>query len=281
MSVISATVAQAGAVGDLDERLRQLVGVLAGGHERAGAGLDVEHERVEARGELLGQDRGDDQRDRLDRAGGVADRVQAAVGGREVGGLADDRAAGLGARRGGSPRSPASTRSRGSRRACRASRRCGRGRGRRSSAPRRRRRRGSGRGSARPCRRRRRSSACRAPAGRGPSAGRCPSRASPWSARSRSSPSRPAQEERHRERADLGVGEPAVGDPGDQEGDLLGAQRRAVALAADDLWGEHRLVGARLRRRPTQESASRPLAPKRNVCGVVQPSPMISSASAR
>ena len=75
---------------------RQLAASLArSGHERAGAGLDVQHQRVEAGGELLGQDRGDDQRDRLDRAGRVAQRVQAPVGGREVGGLADDRAAGL------------------------------------------------------------------------------------------------------------------------------------------------------------------------------------------
>ena len=90
---------QPGAARDLDQRLGQLLRVLAGGHERARAGLDVEHQRVEALGQLLGQDRGHDQRDRLDRAGGVADRVQAAVGGREVRGLADDRAAGLGAPR--------------------------------------------------------------------------------------------------------------------------------------------------------------------------------------
>ena len=95
MSVISATVFRPGALGHLDQRLGELLGVLAARHERARAGLDVEHERVEALGQLLGQDRGHDQRDRLDRAGGVADGVQAAVGGRQVGGLADDRAAGL------------------------------------------------------------------------------------------------------------------------------------------------------------------------------------------
>jgi hypothetical protein len=53
------------------------------------------HERVEPGGELLGEDRGDDQRDRLDGGGRVAQRVQAPVGGRQVGGLADDRAARL------------------------------------------------------------------------------------------------------------------------------------------------------------------------------------------
>ena len=55
----------------------------------------------------------------------------------------------------------------------------------------------------------------------------------------RSSPSMPAQEERHRERPDLRVGEPAVGDAADEEPDLLGRERRAVALAADELGSEH------------------------------------------
>ena len=54
------------------------------GHEGARADLHVHHQRVEPGGELLRQDRGDDQRHRLDRAGGVADRVQPAVGGREL-----------------------------------------------------------------------------------------------------------------------------------------------------------------------------------------------------
>ena len=84
---------QAGALGDLGDRAAELGRLLARGHERAGAGLDVHHQRVEPLGELLGEDRGDDQRDRLDGAGGVAQRVEAAVGGRELGGLADDRAA--------------------------------------------------------------------------------------------------------------------------------------------------------------------------------------------
>ena len=65
------------------------------GQEGARADLDVHHERVEPGGELLGEDRGDDERDRLDRAGGVADGVEPAVGGGEVAGLADDRAARL------------------------------------------------------------------------------------------------------------------------------------------------------------------------------------------
>ena len=69
--------------------------LLAVGQERARADLHVHHERVEPGGELLRQDRGDDQRDRLDRAGGVADRVEAAVGRSEPRRLADDRGAGV------------------------------------------------------------------------------------------------------------------------------------------------------------------------------------------
>ena len=84
---------QAGALGDLGDRAAQLGRLLARGHERARAGLDVHDQAVEPLGQLLGEDRGDDQRDRLDGAGGVAQRVQPPVGGRELGGLADDRAA--------------------------------------------------------------------------------------------------------------------------------------------------------------------------------------------
>ena len=133
-------------------------------------------------GELLGEDRGDDQRDRLDGRGRVAQRVEAAVGGRQVGGLADDRAAGLGddaAQQLEVGRGPIA---RDRCRACRASRRCGRARGRRSSAPCRRTRRAPARGSARPCRRRRRWSACRRP-GRRPTRSTVPeSRIAPVSA---------------------------------------------------------------------------------------------------
>ena len=50
----------------------------------------------------------------------------------------------------------------------------------------------------------------------------------------------PAQEHGHRQRADLGVRQRAVGDAVDQEADLLAAERVPVALAADDLRGEHR-----------------------------------------
>jgi hypothetical protein len=53
----------------------------------------------------------------------------------------------------------------------------------------------------------------------------------------------PAQEQRHRERADLRVRQRPVGDPGDEEAQLLGRERVAVALAADDLSREHRTPG--------------------------------------
>ena len=55
--------------------------------------LDVEHERAGALGDLLAHDRRGDQRDRLDGAGDVAQRVELAVGGRQARArLADDRA---------------------------------------------------------------------------------------------------------------------------------------------------------------------------------------------
>ena len=49
---------------------------------------------LQAGGELLRQDRGGDQRHGFDRRGDVADRIEALVGRRQIGGLADDGAAG-------------------------------------------------------------------------------------------------------------------------------------------------------------------------------------------
>ena len=63
--------------------------VVDGLHERAAADLDVEHQRVDALGELLAEDARGDQRNRLDRRGGVAKRVELAVGGRDLRGLPD------------------------------------------------------------------------------------------------------------------------------------------------------------------------------------------------
>ena len=107
---------------------------LARGHERARAGLDVHHQRIEPCGELLGQDRRGDQRDRLDRAGDVAERVRRRSAGASsaVWPTIAQPASAHHAR--AAARARASSRSRGWRRACRACRRCGRGRGPRSSA---------------------------------------------------------------------------------------------------------------------------------------------------
>ena len=150
------------------DRLRQLARLIELGQEGARADLDVHDERVEAGGELLGQDRGDDQR--------AATRPCRSRRGSRTAAGRRGRARRSGRRSRSPPRrppragarAPASRRSRGSTRACPASRRCGRARARRSSGPRRRTRRRSARAAARPCRPRRRSSACRARAPRGP-----------------------------------------------------------------------------------------------------------------
>ena len=63
------------------------------GEERAAAGLHVEHQAVESLGQLLGHDAGGDERDRLDRAGDVAQRVEPLVGRRDLGRLPQHGAA--------------------------------------------------------------------------------------------------------------------------------------------------------------------------------------------
>jgi hypothetical protein len=61
-------------------------------HERARADLDVEHKRARALGDLLAHDRARDERDGLDGAGDVTQRVELLVGGRQArAGGADDR----------------------------------------------------------------------------------------------------------------------------------------------------------------------------------------------
>ncbi len=203
-----------------------------------GADLDVQHQCVEPRRELLGEDRGDDQRDRLDGAGGVADRVEAPVGGRELGGLADDRAAGVADRRAAAIDGRAACRSPGWSRACRACRRCGRARGRRSSAPRRRRPRRSARAEARPCRPRRRSSACRATGPvEVPPSSTSPERVIALVSATRSRGGQPAQERSpSRSAPTWASGERAVGDAL-RRGSRSPRRERvaAVALAADEL----------------------------------------------
>ena len=185
-------------------------------------------------GQLLGQDRADDQRDRLDGPGGVADRVQPPVGRGQAGGLADDRAARTRARRArrrsdvgrdvvARDRLELVQRAAGVAEPAAGDHRHRRRRRRRRSAP----------AAGSPCPRRRRSSACRAPgrsARRRPTPARRPSASSRRSARRARPAVMPAQEDRHRQRADLGVAHRAVGDPGHQLGDLVGAtapRRRA------------------------------------------------------
>ena len=63
---------QARAACDLDDRTRERTGIVEPRHEGARAGLHVHHQRVETGGVLLRQDRGGDQWDRLDRRGDVA-----------------------------------------------------------------------------------------------------------------------------------------------------------------------------------------------------------------
>jgi hypothetical protein len=81
--------ALAEAASDLDHALRERLAVRERLQERAVAGLDVEHQRVGALGHLLAHDRAGDQRQALDRAGHVAQRVELAVGRRDLGRLPD------------------------------------------------------------------------------------------------------------------------------------------------------------------------------------------------
>ena len=76
---------------ELDHRARELAGLVDVAHEGAGAELHIEHQRVGALRDLLRHDARGDQRDRLDGAGDIAQRVELLVGRREAGaGGADD-----------------------------------------------------------------------------------------------------------------------------------------------------------------------------------------------
>jgi hypothetical protein len=91
--------ADAGSVADGDQRLGERARRLRRLHERATAGLHVEHQRVDALGDLLAHDRRGDQRDALDGRRHVAQRVERLVGRGDLGGLADHAAADLGQHR--------------------------------------------------------------------------------------------------------------------------------------------------------------------------------------
>ena len=85
---------QARAFGDLHQRAREHAGHRQLGRERTVADLHVQHKAIQAGSELLRQDARGDQRDRLDRRGHVADRIQASIGWRQRSRLSDDGTAG-------------------------------------------------------------------------------------------------------------------------------------------------------------------------------------------
>ena len=130
------------------------------------ARLHVEHQAADALRDLLAHDRRADERDALDRAGDVAQRVELPIGRGDLGGLADQGAADRGERGPQLGQRQGRPEAREWPRACRACRRCARARGPTSSARARRRPRPAARGSATSCRRPRRCCACR-PACRG------------------------------------------------------------------------------------------------------------------
>ena len=226
---------QAGALGDRDDALGQGAGVVHLGHEGAAADLDVHHQALQPGGQLLGEDRRGDQGDGLHRRGDVADRVEALVGWGQVGGLADDRTAGLGDR----PPEGLDVRLRPV---------AGNGvqlvegaTGMAQAAARDHRHRGAAGGQDR---------------GQGQAdlvadaAGRMLVQHRPLFPRPVQHPARghhgagqghallalqAPEKDRHGEGRRLALGDRAVGDPGDEGRDLLGRQAAAVALAADHL----------------------------------------------
>jgi hypothetical protein len=105
----------------------------AGLHEGAAARLHVEHERVDALGDLLAHDRRGDERDALDRGRDVAQRVERRSAGAIVAVWPIMRSPTSSAPRRNSS-SESAVRKPGSTRACRACRRCGPARGPTSSA---------------------------------------------------------------------------------------------------------------------------------------------------
>ena len=78
---------------DIDHGLRQRDGILQRVHQRAAAGLHIQHNCARAARQLLGYDARGDQRDAVHRAGHVAQRVKRLIRRAEVVRLADDRAA--------------------------------------------------------------------------------------------------------------------------------------------------------------------------------------------
>ena len=262
--------AQAGPLGDLDERVGKRPRVA---QEGARAGLHVHHEALEAGGELLGEDGGDDERQALDGGRRVAQGVQAPVGGRHLARLPDDRAARLGD---GAPqvglagrRVVAGDRLELVQRAARVAEAAAADHRHGAAAGR-----DQGREHERhlvphPARRvlvehrRVRARPVQDAAGVAHREGQ----------RDGLLAGEAALEHRHRPGGDLAVGPAAVGDPVDELADLPGAQRLPVAGAADELLGD--------RHQAASSASSSDEAPMRNVRGVAQSGPRSSSAIAR
>ena len=84
---------EAGAVGDCDQAFGQFARIRLLAMKAPEPILTSSTSALEPGGELLRQDRGGDQRHRFDRRRHIADRIEPLVGGRQIGGLADDGAA--------------------------------------------------------------------------------------------------------------------------------------------------------------------------------------------
>ena len=87
--------AAARAIRGLDQRMGQPFGAVGLPEDRARAGFHVQDQRIQPRGQLLGQDRGGDQVNGFHRPRFVADRVEPPVGGGEFARRRDDGAAHL------------------------------------------------------------------------------------------------------------------------------------------------------------------------------------------
>ena len=84
------------AAADPDHGLRQAAGVHLRLHESAGAHFDIQHQRIDALGELLRHDRRRNQRDRFHRRRHITQRVQLAVRRHQPLGLPDEAQAEFG-----------------------------------------------------------------------------------------------------------------------------------------------------------------------------------------
>ena len=93
MSVISATICFAHSLAGFDHQFGEKGGIFFALHERAGSGLHVEHERVDAFRQFLAHDGRANQIRTLHRAGHIAQRVKLAIGGSDLCGLPNHGAA--------------------------------------------------------------------------------------------------------------------------------------------------------------------------------------------